>query len=55
MKYSTDANWAIDLLRGEPQAVALQPILLADGLALSIVVYMEVIDGVYKSRDPKAA
>jgi tRNA(fMet)-specific endonuclease VapC len=55
MKYLTDATWTIDLLNGQPQAVTLLPQLLADGLALSTLTYMEVFDGIYTSRDPKQA
>lgn len=55
MKYAMDASSVVDLLNGQPEIVALQASLLADGLALSILVYMEVLDGVYHGRDPKAA
>ncbi len=55
MKYLTETSWTIDVLNGQPQAITLLPQFLADGLALSILTYMEVLDGVYTSREPGRA
>ena len=42
MKYLADATWVIYLLADQPAAIALHPILVRDGLALSITTYTEV-------------
>lgn len=56
MKYLADATWAIDFLAGQPVAIALHPTLVRDGLALSVITYTEIWEGVlYTRRDPKAA
>ena len=55
MKYLTDSTWAIDYLNGRPAAHALYPMLDADGLAISIITYMELCEGVEGNRDPEQA
>ncbi|MGD9895190.1 MAG: type II toxin-antitoxin system VapC family toxin [Dehalococcoidia bacterium] len=56
MRYLADATWAIDFLANQPAAVALHPTLVRDGLALSVITYTEIWEGVlYTRRDPKAA
>jgi predicted nucleic acid-binding protein len=55
MSYLTDATYVIDFLRGQRYAGAVYPRLIADGLALSIVTHMELWEGVYGDRDPRAA
>jgi predicted nucleic acid-binding protein len=55
MKYLADATWVIDFLADQPAAIALHPILVRDGLALSVITYTEVWEGVlYTRHDPKA-
>jgi predicted nucleic acid-binding protein len=55
MTYLTDSTFVIDSFTGQSFAVALLPTLLRDGLALSIVTYMELWEGAYGDRDPSAA
>lgn len=55
MKHLTDATFVIDVLHGRPAALALQPRLLQEGLALSIITYMELWEGVETNRDPRQA
>ena len=42
MTYLTDPTFIIDALRGQPCAAQLIPMLLRDGLSLSIVTPMEL-------------
>src|SRR5690242_6898542 len=51
----TDSTFVIDFFAGQPTAVALMPTLLADGLGLSVISYMELWEGVARNRDPKRA
>lgn len=55
MSYLIDSDWAIDHLADEPTAVALLDSLTADGLAISMVTYMEVFQGIARSPDESAA
>lgn len=52
MPYLIDSDWVIDHLDGVPQAVALLDQLAADGIAISIITYMEVFQG--RMRSPNA-
>ena len=49
MPYLIDTDWFIDYIADEPQAVELLEKLAADGIALSIVSYMESYQGVLRS------
>jgi tRNA(fMet)-specific endonuclease VapC len=55
MKYLLDTDWAVDYLTGRPPAVSLVNTLLRDGVALSIVSYAEILEGILGSHDPRAA
>lgn len=56
MTYLSDATWVIDFLADQPTAVALHPTLVRAGLALSLITYTELWEGVlFTKRDPKAA
>lgn len=55
MPYLLDSDWVVDALAGDPAAVDLLERLAREGIAISIVTYMEVYEGVLKSEDPKAA
>ncbi len=50
MTYLSDATWVIDLLAGQQAAVALHPTLVRAGLALSIITYTELWEGVLFTR-----
>jgi tRNA(fMet)-specific endonuclease VapC len=52
MKYLVDSDRVADYLKGRPDAIALLDPLLEDGLAVSIITYAEVYEGIYYGRDP---
>jgi predicted nucleic acid-binding protein len=47
--YLIDSDWVIDHLEDQPDAVRLLASLADDGIAISIVTYMEVFQGVTRS------
>jgi len=55
MKYLIDTDWLLDYLYGNPQAVQLFSALAPDGLAISVVTYLEIYEGIFLSRDPARA
>ena len=55
MTYLLDSDWLADFLTGRPSAVGLVQQLLPDGVAISVVCYMEIMEGIRGSRDPVAA
>ena len=52
MKYLVDTDWVADWLNGRPEAVELLSALREDGLAISLITYGEIYDGIYYGRDP---
>ncbi|MHB8646760.1 MAG: type II toxin-antitoxin system VapC family toxin [Thermomicrobiales bacterium] len=52
MKYLVDSDWVIDYLNAQPQTIATLQRLEPDGLAISIITYAEVYEGILYSRDP---
>ena len=55
MPYLIDSDWVIDHLDDVPAAVALLDQLAADGIAISIITYMEVFQGRMRSPNPQEA
>ncbi|MPZ13625.1 MAG: PIN domain-containing protein [Chloroflexi bacterium] len=55
MTYLIDTDWLVDYLYGNPQARQLLSDLEPDGIAISIVTYLEIYEGIQLSRDPKQA
>jgi tRNA(fMet)-specific endonuclease VapC len=55
MPYLVDTDVLIDRLAGEQQATQLLDRLADDGIAISIVTYMEVYQGVLRTPDREAA
>ena len=53
MKYLVDSDWVVDYLKGRSNALTLLDDLLHEGLAISIITFGEVYEGIYYSRDPK--
>ncbi len=51
MKHLVDTDWVIDYLKGRPLIVERLHVLAADGLAISIITYGEVYEGIYFGRD----
>ena len=52
MTYLIDSDWVADWLVGRREAVQLLSALRPEGLAISLVTYGEIYEGVYFSRDP---
>lgn len=52
MRYLVDSDWVIDYLNAQPQTIATLQRLEPDGLAISIITYAEVYEGILFSRDP---
>jgi tRNA(fMet)-specific endonuclease VapC len=55
MSYLIDTDVVADWLNNRPTAVHLLPSLEPAGLAISLITYGEVYDGIYDGRDPHAA
>jgi tRNA(fMet)-specific endonuclease VapC len=53
MTYLVDTDRLASYLNGRPDAVALLSSLRQDGLAISIITYGEIYDGIYASNDPR--
>lgn len=51
----SDAAFVIDVLRGQADAPAAQPIVLREGLAISVITSMELWEGVIGNRDSQRA
>ena len=49
MPYLIDSDWVIDFLAQESKALQLLEQLAQEGIAISIVTYMEVYQGVLRS------
>jgi tRNA(fMet)-specific endonuclease VapC len=54
MTYLIYTDRLASYLNGRPDAVALLSSLRHDGLAISIITYGEIHDGIYASNDPRA-
>ena len=52
MRFLLDSDQVIGHLKGQPGVVALLETLASDGVAISIVSFGEVYEGVYYGRDP---
>jgi predicted nucleic acid-binding protein len=50
MRYLVDSDWVIDYLEGDPDALQLLLKLADEGIAVSIITYMEVYQGVARHR-----
>ena len=55
MPYLIDSDWVIDFLAQESDAVQLIEQLAQEGIAISIVTYMEVYQGILRSQESEAA
>jgi len=50
--YLIDTDWAIDYLAGVPESQDLLDHLVDEGIAISIVTFMEIYQGVLRTPDP---
>ncbi len=55
MPYLIDSNWVIPYLDGDPTALQLLQQLAPDGIAISIITYLEIYHGVLRAPDPAQA
>ena len=53
MSYLVDSDWVVDYLKGRSGAVSLLDGLFRDGIAISIITFGEVYEGVYYGSDPE--
>src|ERR1043166_8133057 len=53
--YLVDSDVVADALQGKPQAVRLLSSLEPEGLAISLITYGEIYEGILYSKDPKAS
>ena len=53
MAYLVDTGWVVDHRAGLPAVHALIATLLPDGIAISIITYVEVYEGIAGSRGPR--
>jgi tRNA(fMet)-specific endonuclease VapC len=52
LAYLIDTDWTVDYLKGRPDAITLLNGLLPDGIAISIVTYAEIYEGIYFGSNP---
>mgnify|MGYP001584764056 CR=1 FL=1 len=55
MPYLVDTDWVIDHLANVPEAVRLLDRLAQEGIAISIITYMEAYQGVLRNPNPEEA
>ena len=55
MNYLIDTDAVTDWLNNRPEAIRLLLFLEPEGLAISLITYDEVYDGIYYGRDPRLA
>ena len=55
MGYLIDSDWVVDHLAGEEEANRLLSRLSDEGIAISIITYIEIYQGVLRSSNPEAA
>jgi tRNA(fMet)-specific endonuclease VapC len=55
VSYLLDTDAVADWLNNQPAATQLLSALEPDGLAISLITYGEVYDGIYYGRDPRSA
>ena len=53
MKYLVDTDWVIDYLKGQKRATEMLASLSSDGVAISLISYGEIYEGIFFGKDPK--
>ena len=53
MSYIVDSDWVADYLKGRRQATELLMPLAKEGLAISLITFGEIYEGIYFGRDPR--
>ncbi len=55
MKYLVDTDWVIDYLKGRSPVVDELAHMAEDGLAISLITYGEIYEGIYFAHDPRSS
>ena len=55
MTYLVDTHWVASYLNGRQDAIQLLNTLAQSGIAISLITYGEIYDGIYHGRTPRAA
>jgi predicted nucleic acid-binding protein len=55
MTYLVDSDWLADALKGLPDAIRLVTQLASAGIAISLISYGEIYEGIYYGKNPRAA
>jgi len=55
MTYLVDSDYVVDWLTGRPEVVVLLAALPRKGLAISLITYGEIYEGIYRGRDPQSS
>ncbi len=53
MNYLVDTDWVINYLRGEKQTVHVLRLLYEKGLAISVITFSEIYEGIFYYKDKK--
>ncbi len=53
MKYLVDSDWIVDYLAGRQHAIDLLSSLANEGMAISLITFGEIYEGIYYGRDPQ--
>jgi predicted nucleic acid-binding protein len=53
MRYLIDTDWLIDYLKGKIAAGQLLDHLVHEGIAISLITYGEILEGIYFGKNPK--
>jgi len=51
MSYLVDSDWVADWLKGKPPAIELLNKISLDGLAISLITYGEIYEGIFSGQD----
>ena len=54
MRYLVDTDWVVEYLKGIDRATQTLAKLAPQGLAISIITFGEIYEGIYYGRDPEA-
>src|SRR5712692_674659 len=55
MTYLIDTDWVASWLNGQKAAITLLRSLTDEGIAISLITFGEIYEGIYYGRDPKVA
>jgi predicted nucleic acid-binding protein len=53
MNYLVDTDWVVDYLKGRPPVVNRLSVLALDGLAVSLITYGEIYEGINLDATPR--